>query len=151
MDRTQIFRFFFDSAMVAWFALPIRQKPGQTVTKKLTGWCILLFLLPIYLYTGSGNVPSIVLRFVIRALVYSLWIGFNKGVPPAKSLYFGVLCWITFTCENNIFLTPQLSAIRWNQISYNLPFINDTVTNRSFEFNSGTVFNHISQPSDSIG
>ncbi|PNV62354.1 hypothetical protein C0033_09605 [Clostridium sp. chh4-2] len=134
MDRTQIFRFFFDSAMVAWFALPIRQKPGQTVTKKLTGWCILLFLLPIYLYTGPGNVPSIVLRFVIRALVYSLWIGFNKGVPPAKSLYFGVLCWITFTCENNIFLTPQLSAIRWNQISYNLPFINDTVINRSFEF-----------------
>lgn len=134
MDSTQVFRFFFDAAMVAWFALPIRQKEGQTVTKKLTGWCILLFLLPLYLYTGSGSVPSIVLRFVMRAFAYSIWIGFNKGVSPAKSLYFGILCWITFTCENNIFLTPQLSAIRWNQISYGLPFISDTVINRSFEF-----------------
>ncbi|MBT9777677.1 GHKL domain-containing protein [Clostridium sp. MCC353] len=134
MDSTQVFRFFFDAAMVAWFALPVQQETDQPVTKKLTGWCFLLFLLPIYLYTGSGNVLDIVFRFLMRALAYSLWIRFNKGLSPAKSLYFGVLCWITFTCENNIFLTPQLSAIRWNQISYGLPFISDTVINRSFEF-----------------
>lgn len=69
-----------------------------------------------------------------RALAYSLWIGLTKGISPARSLYFGTLCWITFTCENNIFLTPQLSAIRWNQVSYGIPFISDTVVNRSFEF-----------------
>lgn len=134
MDYTQVFRFFFDSVMAVWFILPLQKKENIPVSRTLTGWCYLLCLLPLYLYTGPGSISSILFRFLARALAYSLWIGLTKGTSSIRSLYFGTLCWITFTCENNIFLTPQLSAIRWNQISYGIPFLSDAVINRSFEF-----------------
>lgn len=111
MDTSQLFRYLFDVCMMVWFFWPLKTegKRGQ----KWAGFCALLLLLPIYLYAGSGSLLSIAWRFVVRVLAYTLWVFWYKGLDFSRSLYLGILCWLTFTSENNIFLTPQLSALRW--------------------------------------
>lgn len=110
MDTSQLFRYLFDVLMLNWFFRPL--KTDGKKGRKLAGFCVPLFLLPIYLYAGNGNLFSIAYRFLVRVLVYTLWVFWYKGLDFSRSLYFGILCWLTFTSENNIFLTPQLSVFR---------------------------------------
>ena len=56
-------------------------------------------------------------RFALRSGIYALWLIFRKGVVPAKATYFAVMCWSCFTMENNIFMTPQLAILRWEQFT----------------------------------
>lgn len=110
MDTSQLFRFLFDACMLVWFFLPL--KTGEKRRWKSAGFLVLLLLLPIYLYAGSGSLASIFLRFTVRVFAYSLWVFWYKGLDFSRSLYLGILCWLTFSSENNIFLTPQLSVLR---------------------------------------
>ena len=133
MDGSQVYRFIFDSLMVYWFFLPLK-KEKSSPARELTGAVLLIFQLPIYLYTDTGSPYSLFIRFLLRFLVYAFWVGAVKGVSYSKSLYFGALCWIAFTCENNIFLTPQLSIVRWNLIAYtDSPYWNVFI-NRALEW-----------------
>lgn len=111
MDTSQLFRYLFDVCMMIWFFRPLKTDGGKR--QKIAGFCALLFLLPIYLYAGSGSLLSIICRFVVRVLAYTLWVFWYKKMDFSRSLYLGILCWLTFTSENNIFLTPQLSVLRW--------------------------------------
>lgn len=133
MDVTQIFRFLFDGAMVAWFFAPLPREAGSRRIHPVLAWLVLLLLLPIYVYSDQGDFSSGILRFVYRTFLYILWIALYKGVSLKRSCYFGLLCWITFTAENNIFLTPQLSPLRWNLIDYGLSPSGNALVSRSFE------------------
>lgn len=121
MDVPQLFRYVFDLLMMYWFFVPLKKKtqedvPGkekENLVREIAGYGSLLLLLPIYLYAGSGSLFSMLWRFLLRVLVYSCWVFGAKRTDFRLSLYLGILCWLAFTSENNIFLTPQLSGLRW--------------------------------------
>lgn len=133
MDISQVYRFLFDSLMVVWFFYPLQAEEDRGRRAVLLGWLLMLTLLPLYLLGGSNSVPDIVLRFLLRTLIYSLWAFLCKGISVNRSFYFGLLCWIAFTCENNIFLTPQFSPLRWNLVTYGLSSTGNLLVNRGLE------------------
>lgn len=134
MDYKQIFRFFFDAAMMYWFFIPLSDKKDVSQFHKRVSWLALPCLLPLYLVSGGADFFSFLGRCILRILVYIIWIRLYKATTLRQSIYFGLLCWITFTCENNIFLTPQMSIIRWNQISYVDSATVNLLINYSFEY-----------------
>ena len=146
---TNIFKWVFDAFMVLWFFRPLKGRGKLTAASKALCFIILLCTFPIYASTGSSTVLALG-RMIFRAAVYSVWLKAAKGTDAKESVYYGLLCWIAFTTQNNIFLTPQLSFLRWNQIGWSqitilnqaislvieliAEFVIITVISRSFPF-----------------
>ena len=97
--------------------MPLKDRKMLSAGRKALCFLILLCAMPIY-PTSTGGVFQTLLRFVLRAAVFSAWVYAAKGRGIKASVYYGLLCWIAFTTENNIFLTPQLSFLRWNRLNF---------------------------------
>ncbi len=118
MNWAELYRCLFDAGMAVWFFRPVRSVRLRSRGQIAACFLLLLIPAPIYVLPGTDSLPLLLARFAIRVLPYALWLYCSKGTSPRRSLYLALLCWITFTTENNIFLTPQLSFLRWNQVSY---------------------------------
>lgn len=117
MRWIELIRCVFDSLMVLWFFRPLKDRKGLSAGRKALCFLILLCSMPIY-PTSAGGVFQTLFRFLLRAMVFSVWVYAQKGKGLKASVYYGLLCWIAFTTENNIFLTPQLSFLRWNLLRF---------------------------------
>lgn len=118
MNWAELYRCFFDAFMVIWFFLPLEERRVSPPFRRGLLFLLLLATAPIYISPGGGELAVALFRFVYRAAIYALWLWLRKGTSLQDSVYYGVLCWIAFTTQNNIFLTPQLSALRWNQVAW---------------------------------
>ena len=116
MRWIELVRCIFDSMMVVWFFRRMHDPLMQT-PKKLLCFLILLTAAPIY-PTSAGGIDLTLIRFVYRSAVIAAWLAVRKKTGLKESIYYALLCWIAFTTENNIFLTPQLSFLRWNRINF---------------------------------
>ena len=114
---TNLFKWVFDAFMVLWFFVPLKSRRRLETPAKILCFLILLCTFPIYVSTGSSTFLALG-RLVYRAAVYSVWLWTAKGTDLKESIYYGLLCWVAFTTLNNIFLTPQLSFLRWNRIGW---------------------------------
>lgn len=129
MKWSELYRCIFDAFMVVWFFRPLKDE--QTLSRFRQALCFvpLLCTAPIYVIPGGGETSVALSRFVFRTVSYTLWLRLRKGTGPRESLYYGTLCWIAFTTQNNIFMTPELSFLRWNQVSWSaLPALNQLVS-----------------------
>ena len=125
---TNLFKWVFDAFMVLWFFKPLKSRRSLNTQQKGLCFLILLCTIPIYISTGSSTLLALG-RFVYRAVIYALWLYAAKGTTVRESVYYGMLCWIAFTTQNNIFLTPQLSFLRWNQIGWsNSDLLNQVIS-----------------------
>lgn len=119
MRWIECYRCVFDGVMVLWFFRPLAARWGEPGRKRaLLGALLLLCALPIYIVPGVNSVWDVLVRFGGRALIYYAWLRVYKGTGVRESLYFALLCWFAFTTENNIFLTPQLTFLRWNMVEF---------------------------------
>ncbi|MBQ9891517.1 MAG: GHKL domain-containing protein [Firmicutes bacterium] len=128
MRWIELARCIFDSLMVLWFFRPLKSKRHFSAVQKVLCFLILFCAAPIYPTAGGGTGMTL-FRFVLRAAVFSAWVYARKGRGLKASVYYGLLCWIAFTTENNIFLTPQLSFLRWNRIGFShIVFVNQLIS-----------------------
>ena len=133
MMWSELCRWAFDGLMLAWFFRPMEPQRSCPRLGAVLGAAILLPLLPIYLWPGESGVLHLLFRFILRGGIYALWLICRKGVTPAKAVYFAVMCWACFTMENNIFLTPQLSILRWEQFTLTPYPLLDAFLAKAFE------------------
>ena len=128
MRWIELVRCLFDSLMVLWFFRPLAAEKQRSDIQKVLCFLILLFAAPIYPTSGGGILITL-WRFVYRAAVFAVWLFARKGLKINACAYYALLCWIAFTTENNIFLTPQLSFLRWNRINFSsVEFINQAIS-----------------------
>lgn len=116
MDWTQFPRYLLDVLMVWWFFLPLKNDRPLSAPRRWGSCAIFLLLLPVYLISGGAETTVTLYRLVLRSGVYTVWLYLNKNLSFRQSLYLGLYCWSAFTTENNIFITPQLSVLRWDQL-----------------------------------
>ncbi|MBO4862449.1 MAG: sensor histidine kinase [Firmicutes bacterium] len=114
---TNLFKWVFDAFMVLWFFVPLKSRRRLEPPAKILCFLILLCTFPIYVSTGSSTLLALG-RLFYRAAIYALWLRAAKGTSFKESTYYSLLCWVAFTTQNNIFLTPQLSFLRWNQMNW---------------------------------
>lgn len=129
MKWPELYRCVFDAFMVVWFFRPLREETGHSRLRGALYFGVLLCTAPIYVIPGKGEAAVALVRFTFRTASYALWLRLRKGTDPRESLYYGALCWIAFTTQNNIFMTPELSFLRWNQVSWSaVPAVNQLVS-----------------------
>ncbi len=129
MKWLEMYRCVFDAFMVVWFFRPLKEEADCPPPRRTLYFVLLLCTAPIYVIPGGGETAVALFRFGFRTASYTLWLRLRKGTGPRESLYYGALCWIAFTTQNNIFMTPELSFLRWNQVSWSaVPALNQMVS-----------------------
>lgn len=129
MKWPELYRCVFDALMVGWFFRPLQEERRVSRSRQALCFALLLCTAPIYVIPGGGETAVALFRFAFRTASYALWLRLRKGTGAWESLYYGALCWIAFTTQNNIFMTPELSFLRWNQVSWSaLPVLNRFVS-----------------------
>lgn len=129
MKWTELYRCVFAAFMVVWFFRPLKEETDCSPLRRTLYFVLLLCMAPIYVIPGGGEAAVVLFRFGFRTTGYTLWLRLRKGRDPLESLYYGALCWVAFTTQNNIFMTPELSFLRWNQVSWStVPALNQMVS-----------------------
>ena len=112
MKWTELYRCVFAAFMVVWFFRPLKEETDCSPLRRTLYFVLLLCMAPIYVIPGGGEAAVVLFRFGFRTTGYTLWLRLRKGRDPLESLYYGALCWVAFTTQNNIFMTPELSLDR---------------------------------------
>lgn len=105
-DLLRLFRFVFETALFIGFFHGIKPvfKPG--LTKKI--FAFLAFCLLFSLYFFDFMFPNILMRFILRFLVFTLYIKLIKGISWQRSAYFSCISCSAYYALQNIFITPLL-------------------------------------------
>jgi hypothetical protein len=105
-DTIKLLRFFFETALFISFFHGVKPKIAPTRAKKSFALLILSFLSLLYFF--DFLFPNIVLRFILRFLIFFMYLKFLKEISWQKAAYLSGMASSIYYALQNIFITPLL-------------------------------------------
>lgn len=105
-DTIKFLRFLFETALFIGFFHGVKNKNAPTTAKKIFALFIFSFLSLLYFF--DFLFPNIVLRFVLRFLIFFIYLKLLKEISWQKAAYLSGMVSSIYYALQNIFITPLL-------------------------------------------
>lgn len=105
-DTIKFLRFVFETLLFIGFFHGVKPKVAPTNAKKAFALLILSFLSLLYFF--DFLFPNIVLRFILRFLIFFMYLKFLKEISWQKAAYLSGMASSIYYALQNIFITPLL-------------------------------------------
>jgi len=105
-DLLKLVRFFFETALFIGFFHGVKPQCKIANTKKVIA--LSTFSLLFLLYFFDNLFPSIILRFVLRFIIFILYLKLIKCISWQKAAYISGISCSAYYALQNIFITPLL-------------------------------------------